>query len=304
MIEIRLLEECNYKCVFCHIPQLKPKTLKFEEVLLLLRSYDHKNATRIVITGWEPTMVPYLEKLFKVIKKLNNNHIIYLQTNWILFSNYNFLQKLINAWLDEILLSFHSHTEEWYEKITGVKWSYLKMLNALDNLNKTNLKIEISFVISNYNYKEICENFVFLDSKIKFYWVTIANIFEKINYKKHNNFIINISKIKPYLLKALLFLKDKKKNIINCWVPMCYLEWFEESYMIWQYEEDRYFKKDNKCIECKVNKYCRWLIWAYADLFWTSELSIVKKIDKNKLIVLENNKNKYFKWIEFNNSTT
>ena len=74
--------------------------------------------------------------------------------------------------------------------------------------------------------------------------------------------------------------------------------------MIWQYEEDRYFKKNKDCNNCDFNNYCRWLIWDYTDFYWVEELNKVTNADKKLLEILRKNKSNYKKWIEFNNSTT
>lgn len=290
MIHIRLTQECNFKCIFCHIPQLKPKQLSFRDVLKIIMSVDHSSPNIFSISWWEPWSVAYLSKLIKFIKKCNAWHHINLETNGFFLSNYAYTQELVDSWLNSILLSFHSHKEDDFNKITWVKKWFTILEKTFEVLKKVDIEVEISLVLCKYNYNDLYYTVKYLNEKVNYRWLLVSNIFERINYDSKKDFHIELENIYSPLLKAYNLLKKSKKEINSCWIPMCYLTWFEDSYYIWQFNDNRYYQKSSKCDKCIINNYCRWIIWDYADIYGVDSVKPLIKTDKvliNKLMKLK-----------------
>lgn len=305
MIELRLLKECNYKCVFCHIPHLKPVFLSLKNIIKIIYSIDNNEPHMFTITWWEPTLYSWLSWIIKYIKKRNQGNKVILLTNWFKFENESYLKKLYVNWLTASSVSFHSYDKNTFNLITWVDWWFDKTIKWLSFLKKNNFLFETSFVICKYNSHQIYDTMNFLIKNTNFSWVTIANIFDNINYRKKEDFHINYKDTQVELIKGLELLKTNNINITTCWIPMCYLKWFEESYMLWQYEENRNYKKSDECKKCVFNEVCRWFIWEYVDFFGMNEYKPVLKCDNDLLKRLKYNKSNFLKEeIKiFNNST-
>jgi pyruvate formate lyase activating enzyme len=111
---------CNFRCGFCHNPELvlqpdKGNTIKVEEVLEHLKN-KRNWIEGVCITGGEPTIYPDLYKFMYELKK--QGFLVKLDTNG---TNPIILDYLIhNRLVDYIAMDIKAPLEK-YEKITGVR---------------------------------------------------------------------------------------------------------------------------------------------------------------------------------------
>lgn len=158
--------KCNQKCLFCNVNKwntiiplkiiekfLKDKILKYKLI--------EKKNIKIHISWWEPTMHPDFINVLDVILKYSDD--VEIQTNWIFFwleSNINNLNKY--KWL-HFYISFHSHIEETYNKITETKWQYELAIKGIKNIlnlwNKWN--VVLNTVINKYNINLLIDYLLF-----------------------------------------------------------------------------------------------------------------------------------------------
>ena len=54
-----------------------------------------------------------------------------------------------------ISTTMYGYTEEAYERVTGVKGSYKKFMNALDLLERSGIKYELKYVAMEQNYDDV-----------------------------------------------------------------------------------------------------------------------------------------------------
>lgn len=148
---------CNQKCFFCidntkeHLTFLKQDI--DEKIYKMIDDWKWKYEN-IVFTSWEPTLNKNFWEYIKYAKESWYKNITMI-SNGSLLDIESVREKIINSWLDEIVISIH-----WlwavHDKMVGVDWIFNKTLKGLYSLLKEKdkgLKISLSFVMNKYNIK-------------------------------------------------------------------------------------------------------------------------------------------------------
>lgn len=118
---IRTNYKCNRKCKFCNVLKTNNYWVVdvsdwevINKILEIARKYNEDQLKYVTISfsWWEPLMNKNLEKYIKLAKKIWI-WTVEIQTNWILLINNKFkINKLYDAWLDEIFIAQHSHKND------------------------------------------------------------------------------------------------------------------------------------------------------------------------------------------------
>lgn len=104
---IQVNRYCNNKCHFCSNPS-NWKDITYERWIELIDDFIKRSYYWIIFTWWEPTLSSDLDKWIKYAKQKNIHCRVI--SNWMLCSNYEYVKKLKDAWLDLIhFLFIHIH---------------------------------------------------------------------------------------------------------------------------------------------------------------------------------------------------
>jgi len=148
-LQIITSPHCNNNCIFCidnrQRGKLSPAVLTRDAVEALKKT--SKKTDRILFTGGEPTLNNDLIELIGLAKKLSYKEIG-LITNGRLLSNREFCQKLLDAGLNEISVSFHGSKSKIQEKMTGSKNGFKETLSGIKNLNYFKKLYDFNFYIN------------------------------------------------------------------------------------------------------------------------------------------------------------
>lgn len=148
---------CNQKCFFCidhdkhFLSFLKSDADK--QIYKMMDDWVWKYEN-IVFTSWEPTLNLSLWEYISYAKDKWYKDIS-LITNWSTLNNESIRNKIIESWLDEIVISIHG-LWKLHDKTVWINWMFdnvLKWLYLLLQNRKKWLKISLSFVMSSLNYK-------------------------------------------------------------------------------------------------------------------------------------------------------
>lgn len=132
---------CNFRCGFCHNPELvlgfnELENVDEEEILSYIEQ-KKKWVDGCVITGGEPTLYDGLAEFISKIK--DKGMLVKLDTNG---TNPAMLYELINAKLiDYIAMDVKTDFEN-YSKITGVKSDIEKIKKSIDLIRKSGVEYE------------------------------------------------------------------------------------------------------------------------------------------------------------------
>ncbi|MGE0789835.1 MAG: radical SAM protein [Sandaracinaceae bacterium] len=134
---VRLTFDCNNKCVFCldslaHDGEMRDP----DEVKRQILDGRKKGATRLILSGGEPTIHPrYVD--FIRLGRLAGYRRIQTVTNGRLFAYQEFLDKCLAAGLHEITFSLHGPNERIHDALVGVKGAFVQesagLRRALDD---------------------------------------------------------------------------------------------------------------------------------------------------------------------------
>ena len=150
---------CNFRCLFC-FQSVSPKTLRakgFRPELMKMETFekltgqikDFPNPFKTLTFGGigEPLLHPELPGMIQTLKKLNWADKISLVTNGSLL-NKALSQAIIQAGLDEIIVSVEALSSEDYYKVTGYKLNFNEYVEQIASLyeNKENCKVYLKAV--------------------------------------------------------------------------------------------------------------------------------------------------------------
>ena len=157
---------CNLRCRMCYFSQSrKSESTRFtvEEIDTIAKN-TFRNALQVVVgCGAEPTMYKDFIYIIRKAKEVGVPNVS-LVTNAQLIK-YNHLVEMLDAGLDELIISVHGTTKETYERfMVGAKWE--KLIEVLDGFNvaranKFNCKtsLRINYTANPDNYSELLNFF-------------------------------------------------------------------------------------------------------------------------------------------------
>jgi MoaA/NifB/PqqE/SkfB family radical SAM enzyme len=237
MLYINLDEECNENCVFCVVKGTnvgKFGSMESSQVKSMIRNFVKSGGKNIVFTGGEPTLrndLPEIIKYTEGFKEIDNISII---TNGVRLSDRQYFLKITASDKRKILnfsISFHSHKKKISEKLTQGYETYKKTIQGITNAVKSKYQVTIYQVITSINYKDLLEFCKFLNKKFpEIKNITLAYVFPQGNALNNLWVFPRLSALRPYLLKALKYLKQNHYfiNIAACGqFPLCLVPGFE-----------------------------------------------------------------------------
>lgn len=137
-----LTQECNLDCPICFEGEHKDKHIRFSRIKKLVKELP---AEAYCLVGAEPTMYP---KLFETIRYLDKKgKHTYLITNGLKLAARDYVEKLKEAGLERVSLSFDGFDDKIYKRLRGEPLLDTKM-KILKNLKETNMPTTLCCVVS------------------------------------------------------------------------------------------------------------------------------------------------------------
>ena len=155
---VRLTYDCNNKCIFCldsdtHDGEMRDP----DEVKTQILEGRKKGATRLILSGGEPTIHPrYID--FIKLGRLAGYRRIQTVTNGRLFAYQEFIDRCLAAGLHEITFSLHGPNARVHDALVGVKGAFEQesagLRRALDDGRPI---VNVDIVINRGNVKVLPE---------------------------------------------------------------------------------------------------------------------------------------------------
>ncbi len=318
-IEINIWKACNNKCKFCM--SSKPslwdiKFVKFDILKPKLESYYNNWYRSVWFLWWDISIYPNIIEIISYCKKI---WFIEIQaiTNGMIFDDYNFIERVVKAWLTRINISIHSHKKEIEDYLTQVPWCLKRKLKAIDNINliykKWLLKspLSINIVLNKYNLFTIVDTVFYFykikkinDIRINFIWLS-----EDVK-ENWDDLKISYTEFLPYLKKLIYISLKYNIRITFDTVPACIFYkidkknykslikiflWEDKDHIV---EIDHVNNKDNFnwkerkknslktmfefCKKCEYYNVCEWVWKEYVEIYWENEFEPIER----KLVML------------------
>ena len=289
-IVFRLTLNCNQRCIFCNVVNGNnsiEKNIIFniikDDIFLTLQKYDNllKQNIEIVLSWWEPTLHNEFWKIIDYV--LDKAWEVVIQTNWVMFN-----EEIFITWLKErkdkkisFYISFHSHIEDFYNKITQTN-QYIKAIKGIINILSVKKHIsQINFVFNKYNINTfskylifIKENFISINPYLSLNISSITGVNTSENLIKYSDILDNI-------YSSLDYIKNNNINIswLTPWWAMCDLPFCVYSKYIdlnIELKDEKLFVVDkldinniklDSCNKCILNKNCPWILKVYIEKY-------------------------------------
>lgn len=173
---IELLTQCNLRCEHCYLPSHTNSGLSFEKIKDLLFELRELGVVNVSLTGGE---IFLRDDLFEIIKVARSLYMrVFLLSNGTLL-NKKSISKLKQLHISEFSTTIFSMNPEIHDSITQKKGSLSLLLDNLEELKKTGIRVCVKTPLMKKNL----ENFVDIQT-----------------YCKKNNF--------DYLVSPLIFSKN------------------------------------------------------------------------------------------------
>lgn len=299
-MESLIIFRCNCKCIMCSTAlqidrsqgSLDYHAIRpYADVVNDIKKAKKMKARGFAFSGGEPTLRRDLPDLVREAKKIGLEHIE-VQSNGRMYSYKEYCRKLIDAGVNNFVVSLHSRQEKIHDKIMGVPGTFKQATAGIKNLNDLGQKVKINIVLLKFNYQDLEEHVKFLlNFKVEEFRFTMAMIEGKV-IDNPRGIIPTLTEVGPHVCRAI-DLAEKKVgcfvyNMVPCVIPghenyindLGQLDTilvgpeFETSL-----DESRKGKKikSNNCKKCKYDEKCYGVWKNYAKEFGLDELKPVKK---------------------------
>jgi len=290
---LRLGLACNEKCIFCNITKRSGeewKTLSTKKAKKKIDFFAKESERELSFTGGEPTIRKDIFELIRYAKEKGIKRI-QIQTNALVLTK-NYAKQLKKNGLDNAFVALISHKNNIHDKLTGLKGSYQKTLNGINNLLKANIEVTVNIVINKLNYQTLPEYISFIAKKfpaIKLIGIAVVQP----HGRAHDNIDLLLPKysdIYPFIKQAIIKAKKLGIKLDNhyCGLPLCFwnenelnlsLEFEENKRLRDSYNNDLHFRikkiiQDKKqgppCLKCYLRNFCNGIWKDYEKVYeWT-----------------------------------
>ncbi|MCC6215604.1 MAG: radical SAM protein [Polyangiaceae bacterium] len=154
-LELRINRECNEACAFCNTPA-DSETLLVDPagVEALLRAEAATGCRAVLFTGREPTLEPRLPRYLELARSLGYEHRR-VQTNGTSFASPEVVARLTAAGMNEVEVSFHTTSEETFERLVGKRHLLDRTAQGIRNVLAAGLRCQLIVVITRWNAREV-----------------------------------------------------------------------------------------------------------------------------------------------------
>lgn len=211
---------CNQKCIHCYAAgqnYAEQKELSTDDWKKIIDRCKKAYIPQLTFTGGEPTIRKDLIELIDYSRWF----VTRLNTNGVLLTE-ELCNKLYNASLDSVQITFYSSNEEEHNKLVGAD-NYKKTVQGIKNAIKTGLSVSINTPLCTIN-KNYIDTLKYL-KELGVKYVTCSGLIITGNAKKEESQTTQLSKEELYkILKDAKEFADKNLMEISFTSP----GWLEE----------------------------------------------------------------------------
>ncbi|MBX3248067.1 MAG: radical SAM protein [Myxococcales bacterium] len=230
---VRLTFDCNNRCIFCldsdtHDGRMRDR----EEVKQQILEGRRAGATRLILSGGEPTIHPSYVDFIKLGKRAGYTKIQTV-TNGRLFQYQDFLDRCIAAGLDEITFSLHGPNARIHDALVGVKGAFEQesagLRRALATRDRTGKPIvNVDIVINRANVRHLREMLdLFISWGVHEFDLLQVVPFGRAFTEGRTTLFYDLEEMQPHLREAFEYTKRPGMHIWLNRFPPAHLEGFE-----------------------------------------------------------------------------
>jgi MoaA/NifB/PqqE/SkfB family radical SAM enzyme len=275
---VRVNFHCNQSCEFCFVSTHLPAAGE-AAVRDAISTAGRENAV-LILSGGEPTLNP---KLVEYVRFARNEGVraVALQTNAIRLADPELTRSLIEAGVDQAMVSLHGSTAEISDLITSAPGTFEQTVLGIDELAKTAVNLRLNFVFCQGNYAD----FPRVVDLVARRWPGAAIVISFVGshtdvVPRSEGLIPKFSDILPYLTEGVAFARRRDVELFGfdsmCGLPLCLVPDSERGLFsdvaISSNDDGGEFVKGEACADCAEGRRCYGIRSGYAELYGFDEL--------------------------------
>ena len=276
---VRVNFHCNQACDFCFVSTHLPPASDAAVRASIERAGSEQAV--LVLSGGEPTLNPRLIDYVRLAKNAGVR-AIELQTNATRLADEQLTNSLIEAGVEQAMVSLHGSTAEISDLITGAPGTFEQTILGIDALSRTEVRLRLNFVFCQSNYTDFPQMVDMVAER----WPTADIVFSFVGshtdvVPRTDKLIPRFSDIMPYLLTGLERADAAGIEVCGfdsmCGLPLCLVpEDQRAEFTDVAVDADGgggEFTKGEVCASCSARHRCYGIRRGYAELYGFSELS-------------------------------
>ncbi len=226
---VRLTFDCNDHCVFCLDSETHDGTMRDrEEVKEQILDGRRKGATRLILSGGEPTIHPQYVDFVRLGARAGYRKIQTV-TNGRLFSYGTFLRRCLDAGLNEITFSIHGPNARVHDALVGTRGAFEQEIAGLRAaLEDGRPIVNVDVVVNRANVKHLPEMLRMLTAMgVREFDLLQVVPFGRAFTDGRDTLFYDLVEMRPFLLEALAY---SRRPDIHMWMnrfPPQHLEGYE-----------------------------------------------------------------------------
>ncbi|MCL2447441.1 MAG: radical SAM protein [Polyangiaceae bacterium] len=226
---VRLTFDCNDHCVFCLDALAHDGTMRDGgEVRRQILDGRRKGATRLILSGGEPTIHPSFVEFVR-LGALAGYPKIQTVTNGRMFAYASFLRRCIDAGLGEITFSLHGPNARIHDALVGTRGAFDEEMAGLSAaLADGRPIVNVDIVVNRANVKHLGEMLRMLtEMGVREFDLLQVVPFGRAFTEGRSTLFYDLAEMRPHILEALAY---SKRPDIHIWMnrfPPEHLETYE-----------------------------------------------------------------------------
>ncbi|MCE5244033.1 MAG: radical SAM protein [Desulfobacteraceae bacterium] len=152
--------KCNLRCKFCYylrdIRAGNTRDLSTDEVKRRLRVGREWGKEAVDLTGGEPTMRSDLPLLIEYAREIGYRDICIITNGWRIGSDASYLARLVDAGLNDILMSLHGAQAPIHDDLTGKPGAFDRLLRCIRNVKEQGaVRVRLNHVVCENNFQTV-----------------------------------------------------------------------------------------------------------------------------------------------------
>jgi len=302
-LDLKVGFQCNNYCIFCvqGDKRYKYPDRNLKEIKLILHRGSKELRRNVVFTGGEATLRKnILLKAVAYAKKIGYQ-TIQIQSNGRMFVYLDYCKELIMAGANEFSPALHGSTPDIHDELTQAPGSFEQTTQGIRNLKLLNQRVLSNSVITKKNYKDLPKlSELLVQLKVNQFQLAFIHINQIIasNASKINDIVPRVSKVMPYVKKALDIGIMADVSCMTEAIPYCLMCGYEdyiaekiipEAHVFdaeiditdySQYRRNQGKAKSPNCLKCHYYQSCEGPWKEYPKIFgWSEFKPIINKND-------------------------
>lgn len=222
---IQMVRHCNQNCGFCSNPET-PFFHDLAQVERIVSDFVARDYFGVIMTGGEPTLSPVLPEAIRHARSKGLH--VRMITNGQKLADWDYCKTLWEAGLQHVHVSIHSYKHKLEDFLTGTPGSLGWAEQALTNLGKTDITVNINTVINRYNCDHLHETIAWFIEKFPFIRHFVWNNLDpSIGRATTNNYFTpRLHDLETSLHLAMRKLAESGRSFRVERVPLCYMAEF------------------------------------------------------------------------------